>query len=67
MQDTNYPDSHLDLGLGAASVNYSTTAYRTGSQILFYTDYYWFLGAALLELVCIVPVALTYWGWWRFG
>ena len=49
-------NGRLDPGI---AVNYSTTGYEVGSTSIFHTDYWFFLGAAVLELICIFLVAPT--------
>ena len=36
----------------------------TGQHNVFHTNYWWFLGAAMVEITCIGFVALVYWKWW---
>lgn len=48
-------------------IHYPTTGYLKGDHNVFQTNYYYFLAAAIVELVCIAFVAPTYWGWWKIG
>lgn len=38
-----------------------------GQHNIYQTNYWYFLAAALVELVCVSCVLATYWGWWRLG
>lgn len=63
--DQDYYNTHyMDPGL---SVHAVVDATLQGMVSVYHTNYYWFLGAALIELTCIAVVALTYWGWWKVG
>lgn len=48
-------------------VNTTTTGYNYGTRSVFHTDYAFFAGAIIVQAVCIVLIAPTYWGWWRLG
>lgn len=63
-ENASYAASRMDAGL---SVHSTATGYRIGPHNVFHTDYWFFLVAALVDLVCITLVAPTYWGWWRLG
>jgi hypothetical protein len=52
----------MDPGLDAPSHVLGT---RTGVHNVFQTDYRFFIGAAVVEIFCIVCILPTYWGWWR--
>lgn len=62
----SFLETHLDPGV-VAGVNSSTNGIRTGKEVVFQTDYLFFMGAAILELICVLPITLTYWGWWKLG
>lgn len=48
-------------------VNATTTGYVTGTWSVFHTDYGFFAGAAIVQLICICLVAPTYWNWREIG
>lgn len=54
----------FDPGMHAS---HSVTGKLLGLHNIFESDYWWFLGAAIVELVCIMLVLPTYMGWWRLG
>lgn len=56
--------NRIDSGLEISSKVNGTV---TGSQSVFDTDYAYFAGASIVELICIIFILPTYWGWWRFG
>ncbi len=60
----SYLESRLDPGY---PVNYTMEGMILGRHDTYHTNYWFFLGAAIVELVCIALVAPTYWGWWRIG
>lgn len=63
--DADYYNTHyMDPGLSAHTVINGAVQ---GMVNVYHTTYWWFLGAALIELLCIAVVGLTYWGWWRMG
>jgi hypothetical protein len=47
--------------------HHTVQARVVGEHNVFRTDYWFFLGAVLVELVCIACILPTYWGWWKFG
>lgn len=56
-QEASYLEKNLDAGV---EVNATTTGYILGARNEFHTDYWFFLGAAIVEAVCILLVAPTY-------
>ncbi len=48
-------------------IDYSITGYQYGMHSVFHTDWWYFGGAAVVELLCIALIAPTYFGWWRLG
>ena len=64
LKDPSYLEQNMDPGLSA---NTTTTGYLVGDHNVFHTDYWFFLAAAIVEVVCIALVAPTYWGWWKLG
>lgn len=46
----------LDPGL---EVNSAITGYLVGTQEVYHTNYWWFLGAAIFVIVCIALIAPT--------
>ncbi|KAK3680947.1 hypothetical protein LTR37_021020 [Vermiconidia calcicola] len=62
--DASYLESSLDPGL---TVNNSITGYLHDDQNVFDTNYWYFLAAALVEIICIALVVPTYYGWWNMG
>lgn len=57
-------ESNMDPGL---PIHTDTWGYIRGSHNVFHTNFHWFIGAAIAEMVCISLVLPTYWGWWRLG
>jgi hypothetical protein len=70
------------LGVSAAKYNYSmvqstldpglepaqnVTGIQIGLQNVYETDFWYFFGAALVEIACIGIILPLYWGWWRLG
>lgn len=51
----------------ADSIRTTITGQEVGKQSVFNTNFHYFAAAAVLELVCIVLIAPTYWGWWKLG
>lgn len=62
LKDPNH--GRMDPGLPVQTV---TTGYPSGHEDVYHTDYWFFFGAAVLELICVALVAPTYWGWWNIG
>jgi len=58
------PQHMFDPGMHPS---HSVTGKLLGLHNIFQSDYWWFLGAAIVELVCIMLVLPTYMGWWRLG
>jgi hypothetical protein len=54
----------LDPGL---AIEATVPATRRGLQAVFDTNYWYFFAAALVEVVCVVFIAPTFYGWWRLG
>ena len=52
---------------GTPSFRRTITGYRTGDHDLYHTNYMYYLGAALVEVLCVAVVAPLYWGWWKLG
>lgn len=50
-----------------AQVRRLVEAQPSGQTNTYHTDYSYFVAASVLELVCIILIAPTYWGWWRIG
>lgn len=63
-EDQEYLEANLDPGLSAQS---TVPGRLAGTVTVFHTDYWFFLGAAIVEVVCIALVLPTYRGWWRIG
>ena len=38
-----------------------------GDHLVFRTDYWFFVAAAAVEVMCILFILPTYHGWWRLG
>lgn len=51
--------------LSGVEVNSTANGYQIGMRNTYSTDCWFFLGAAIVEIVCILFMAPTYWGWWR--
>ena len=49
------------------SVNTTVIGQVIGQHNVFHSNYWWFFGAVVVELVCILTLIPTYWGWWRLG
>jgi hypothetical protein len=60
-KDREYLETRLDDGL-IDLVNTTTIGYVSGKHQVFHTDYWWFLGAAIVEIVCVAFILPTYWG-----
>lgn len=56
----------LDSGL-LDNVNTTVTGQVVGEHNVFYSNYWWFFAATIVEVVCILTLVPTYWGWWRLG
>ena len=54
----------LDAGI---ETYYNTTGTRIDAQNVFISVYWYFLGAALINLVTIMVIVCTFYGWWRLG
>ena len=59
-----YLKSRIDPGL---AVNYNTTGIPLTAVQVFHTDFAYFIGAAVVELVCILTIMYTFYGFWRLG
>ena len=55
-EDESYLQSSMDPGL---SIKQTVDGYLKGHQSVFHTDYWFFLAAAIVEVVCILFVAPT--------
>lgn len=62
--DASYLEDRMDDGL---TVQKTVEGYLEGNHNVFDTNYSYFAAAAVIELVCIVLIAPTYWGWWNLG
>lgn len=62
--NASYTLSHMDDGLHPHTTIIGSLH---GSHSVFHTDYWYFLGAVLVEIGCICLVAPTYWGWYVLG
>jgi hypothetical protein len=54
----------LDSGLPLTS---TITGEKTGDHSIYWTEYGFFVGAALVEVFCLAVIAPIYWGWWTLG
>ncbi|KAK3673557.1 hypothetical protein LTR78_006461 [Recurvomyces mirabilis] len=52
----------IDPGL---SINQTFTAHQTTEQNIFRSDFRWFAGVALLEVLAVMIVIPLYWGFWK--
>lgn len=60
--------SALESSLDPDQVTNATVlGHNYGQQSVFTTNFYYYLGAALLESLCIFLILPTYWGYWRLG
>ena len=57
-------ESRMDPGL---QINTTAMGYRQGEHNVYHTNYWYFLAATMVEVVCIALVLPTYWGWWTLG
>ena len=48
-------------------MNYTVTGQRTDGVNVFHTEFRWFAGAVVIELLAVLVVSYTFYGWWRFG
>ena len=75
-------DLMFRMGVDAAKFNYSAvkttldpglttsqnvTGAQGGSHNIYRTNFWYFLGASLLEFCCMGLILPLYWGWWRLG
>lgn len=65
-ESRTFLESRLDPGL-VDQVHHNVTGYVVGEQAVWKSDYWWFLAAVLVEVICIAFIAPTYWGWWTLG
>lgn len=56
-EDPAYLETHMDPGM--AQTQTSTTGYLVGDHNVYRTNYWWFLAAAVVEVVCILFIAPT--------
>ena len=54
----------MDPGL---STQKTITGLLEGDHGVYHTNFWYFLAAALVEVICIAFVAPTYYGWWELG
>ena len=55
-EDEAYLSEHMDAGLSAQT---SITGYLHGDHNVFHTAYWYFAGAAIVEVVCIALIGPT--------
>lgn len=63
-EDQQYLTTHMDPGWPIHTTTVGTVA---GNRNISRSDFSFFTAAALVEIMCIILIAPTYWGWWRFG
>ena len=63
-ENSTYLDAAMDLGW---PVNTTTVGAVVGNHNVYKSEFRFFIAAAVIEFVCIILVAPTYWGWWRLG
>ena len=63
-ENTTYLDAAMDSGW---PVNTTTVGAIVGNRNVYKSEFRFFIAAAVIEFVCIILVAPTYWGWWRLG
>ena len=56
--NSSYIAARIDPGL---SIYQNVTAFQTGSHNIYKTNFWYFVGAAALELCCILLILPTYW------
>lgn len=49
------------------SSNQTLSGVQYGHETVYVTSYWWFGAGALADLLCILCILPTYWGWWRLG
>jgi hypothetical protein len=54
--------ARMDEGL---SINKTVIGQLEGVHNVYHTDYFFWMAAAIIEVVCIALIAPTYWGWWK--
>lgn len=48
-------------------INCTATGISISDVNVFEVDYLFFFGAALIELICVLVIMYTFYGWWRLG
>jgi hypothetical protein len=59
-----YLELLLDPGL---EIEYKVEGTQIGNVEVFQSDMAYFAGAAVVELIAMLAILLTYYGWWEFG
>lgn len=49
------------------STQQTVSGYKTGSWNAYETNFAWFYGATAAEVLCILLILPTFWGWWKIG
>lgn len=58
---------HGDFFDKTISSNQTLLGEEHGQETVFVTSYAWFAAGALADLLCVLCIFPTYWGWWRLG
>lgn len=56
----------LDEGI-ADAISYKADALFTSFTNVYVVDYWFFFGAALIQVICVSVIMYTFYGWWRLG
>ncbi|KAF2484919.1 hypothetical protein BDY17DRAFT_93733 [Neohortaea acidophila] len=64
LETPEYLEGRLDPGISTENAVIGSVL---GNVSVYHTDYWFFLGAAVLEVICIILILPTYWGWWQLG
>lgn len=63
-ESLQYLEDRLDAGLSTENTAVGSVI---GDISVYRTNYWFFLGAAVVEVICIALILPTFWGWWKMG
>jgi hypothetical protein len=64
---SSYVDPRADVLDAGLSLTSTITGEKTGDHSIYWTEYGFFVGAAVVEVFCLAVIAPIYWGWWTLG